>query len=115
VKVRFRGDSCKKCAIHGRISKFDSLAYSTLPSDAEKQLVAKISAVTAYFDASGHPSDQPFVVVSGYVANHLQWQYFNKAWELVHANAGISSPFHSISASPVNDAADDSASSENNH
>jgi hypothetical protein len=56
--------------------------------------VAQPSAFTAYFDASGHPSDQPFVVVAGYVANFLQWQGFNKAWEHFHVKAGVSLPFH---------------------
>lgn len=46
--------------------------------------MAKISAFNAFFDASGHPSDQPFVVVSGYVANVHQWQFFNRMWEEIH-------------------------------
>ena len=49
---------------------------------------------TAYFDASGHPSNQPFVIVSGYVANHYQWLHFNRAWEVIHERANIKMPFH---------------------
>jgi hypothetical protein len=56
--------------------------------------MAKLSAFSAYFDASGHPSDQPFVVVAGHVANYLQWQGFNKAWEHFHNKAGVNLPFH---------------------
>src|SRR4029077_12645347 len=52
------------------------------------------SAFTAYFDASGHPSDQPFVVVSGYVANYLQWQGFGKAWAHTHNKFNVDLPFH---------------------
>jgi len=51
-------------------------------------------AFTAYFDASGHPSDQPFVVVSGYVANFLQWQVFNGNWAATHKRFDVRLPFH---------------------
>jgi hypothetical protein len=56
--------------------------------------MAQISAFTAYFDASGHPSDQPFVVVSGYVANFMQWQVFNANWTETHKRFGMPIPFH---------------------
>jgi len=53
-----------------------------------------MSPFTAYFDASGHPSDQPFVIVSGYVANFLQWQVFNCSWEEAHKKFDVPLPFH---------------------
>lgn len=53
-----------------------------------------MSAFTAYFDASGHPSDQPFVVVSGYVANFLQWQVFSGNWAQTHQRFDVPLPFH---------------------
>jgi hypothetical protein len=56
--------------------------------------MAQLSAYTGYFDASGHPSDQPFVVVAGYVANVHQWKFFNRMWEKVHHEYGIDLPFH---------------------
>jgi hypothetical protein len=56
--------------------------------------MAKPSAYTAYFDASGHPSDQPFVVVAGYIANINQWKLFNRMWENVHKEFDIELPFH---------------------
>jgi hypothetical protein len=49
---------------------------------------------TAYFDAAGHPADQPFVVVSGYVSNYMQWKLFNTMWEKAHSLAGTDLPFH---------------------
>lgn len=49
---------------------------------------------TAFFDASGHPADQPFVIVSGYVANYTQWRMFNDTWEEEHKKAGVDLPFH---------------------
>lgn len=49
---------------------------------------------TAYFDASGNAVDQPFVVVSGYIANYVQWKFLENAWLDVHKKYGLSQPFH---------------------
>jgi hypothetical protein len=49
---------------------------------------------TAYFDASGHPADQPFVTVAGYVANYTQWRLFNAMWENEHQKYKCDLPFH---------------------
>jgi hypothetical protein len=49
---------------------------------------------TAHFDASGHPADQPFVIVSGYVANYTQWRMFNAIWETEHTEMKCDIPFH---------------------
>jgi len=49
---------------------------------------------TAYFDASGNARQQPFVVVSGYVANFGQWRNFERQWDWVHAKFGVEKPFH---------------------
>lgn len=49
---------------------------------------------TAYFDASGNAQDHPFVVVSGYVANYLQWQRFEDDWARAHQAYGVNPPFH---------------------
>ena len=49
---------------------------------------------TAYFDASGNPKDQPFIVVSGYVANYLQWQRFEDDWATIHRTFEVNPPFH---------------------
>jgi hypothetical protein len=58
-------------------------------------LGAQLMAIfTAYFDAGGHPSDQPFVVVSGYVANSLQWQVLNGNWLETHRRFDVPIPFH---------------------
>lgn len=49
---------------------------------------------TACFDASGNAIDQPFVVVSGYIASYIQWKFLENAWGDVHAKYGVSQPFH---------------------
>jgi uncharacterized protein DUF3800 len=48
----------------------------------------------AYFDAAGSAHDQPFVVVSGYVANYYQWKSFETMWAHVHKQFGVELPFH---------------------
>ena len=49
---------------------------------------------TAYFDASGNGVEQPFVVVSGYVANFLQWRMFEHSWKAIHKEHDVQLPFH---------------------
>ena len=49
---------------------------------------------TAYFDASGDALRQPYVVVSGYIANYLQWRYFEDIWTQTHDAHGVKIPFH---------------------
>lgn len=77
------------------VSPLHSLLCAIFPcGDWCGRLMAKLSAFSAYFDASGHPSDQPFVVVSGFVANAHQWLFFNKMWEAIHKRYDIALPFH---------------------
>jgi len=49
---------------------------------------------TAYVDASGNAQDQPFVVVSGYIANFLQWKLFEGSWSEAHRKHDVEMPFH---------------------
>lgn len=89
---------CKsQSAIHAAIASlpedftgFDNLAYSIFREPRERLM----GFFTAYFDASGHPADQPFVIVAGYVANYTQWRMFNAVWELEHKDAKCDIPFH---------------------
>jgi len=55
------------------------------------RLMAKMSA---YFDASGSPDSQPFVVVAGYIANFYQWRMFEHSWQAIHSEYGVELPFH---------------------
>jgi hypothetical protein len=50
----------------------------------------------AYFDAAGNALDQPFMVVSGYIANVYQWRMFEGAWSGVHDEFGLKTPFHMV-------------------
>ena len=53
-----------------------------------------VSFYTAYYDASGAPGDSKFVVVSGFVANFMQWKAFENGWDDIHQKHGVSRPFH---------------------
>jgi hypothetical protein len=47
-----------------------------------------------YLDDAGHPSDQPYLVVAGYVAKESQWQAFESEWRKTLSKFGLSDPFH---------------------
>jgi len=47
-----------------------------------------------YLDDSGHPDDQPFVVVAGYIASEVQWLALDTEWREVLAKFGLDLPFH---------------------
>lgn len=53
-----------------------------------------IATFTAYCDASGDGNTQPRVIVSGYVANYLQWKCFEQKWQRVHDIFKVNIPFH---------------------
>jgi hypothetical protein len=47
-----------------------------------------------YLDDSGHPKDQPYVVVAGFVASKSQWLDFEPAWKAALARYGLGEVFH---------------------
>jgi len=49
-----------------------------------------------YLDASGHPDDQPYIVVAGFVAVEQQWLLFERAWQDALNNHGIGNIFHMV-------------------
>jgi hypothetical protein len=53
-----------------------------------------MTVFTAYFDASGNPHDQPFIVVSGYIANLYSWRQLEEDWSQLHTLYCVDPPFH---------------------
>lgn len=53
-----------------------------------------MATFTAYLDASGDSTKELFVVVSGYIANFVQWSNFDVLWRNVHEMSNVSLPFH---------------------
>ena len=49
---------------------------------------------TAHLDASGNSTDQPFVIVTGYIANLVQWRLLETQWKMIHEEFGVETPFH---------------------
>lgn len=57
-------------------------------------MVTIMTDYALYLDDSGHPDDQPFVVVAGYVASESQWLALDTEWRGVLAKFGLDAPFH---------------------
>ena len=49
----------------------------------------------AYFDDSGHPSDQDMVLVAGFVSSEEQWLLFDKEWKALLAKYEVKH-FHMV-------------------
>lgn len=47
-----------------------------------------------YIDDSGHPDDQAFVVVAGFIATEKEWLEFEPAWKAALKENGLVEPFH---------------------
>src|SRR6266568_8924901 len=82
-----------KCFDFGNSTPLNRLAAGIFVGSDEPRwrLMALFSA---YFDASGNAIEQPFVVVSGYIANFQQWKLLEDCWKNTHAKYGVSLPFH---------------------
>jgi len=53
-----------------------------------------VAVFTAYIDATGNSVDQHYVIVSGYIANWIQWRLFEDQWKVIHSEFGAELPFH---------------------
>jgi hypothetical protein len=49
---------------------------------------------SVYLDDGGHPDDQPYLVVAGYVATEAQWLAFEPRWKETLAKYSLDYPFH---------------------
>jgi hypothetical protein len=47
-----------------------------------------------YIDDSGHPDNQPYVVVAGFVGTEAGWLRFDPAWKDALKRNGLPEPFH---------------------
>src|SRR5438477_2270500 len=90
---RYLDDLCQWAGLFdGRIRPIDRLAAAIFVNSKNPE--ARLMAMfTGYFDASGTPND-PFVVVSGYIANFLQWRMLENMWEAIHNEHDVLMPFH---------------------
>lgn len=49
---------------------------------------------SVFLDDSGHPNDQPYVVVAGYIASESQWLAFQPDWDRAIKKFHLTEPFH---------------------
>src|SRR6476620_1644169 len=81
-------------AFDGDLYAIDNLAASLCVNtpDPGARLMAMF---TAYFDASGNAEQSnSFIVVSGYIANVLQWRMLENLWTSIHQEFDMKTPFH---------------------
>jgi hypothetical protein len=50
----------------------------------------------AYFDSSGHPDDQPYVDVAGFVATEQRWLAFASKWKAALKRHNLGDVFHMV-------------------
>jgi hypothetical protein len=56
--------------------------------------IAVMADYALYIDDSGHPDDQAFVVVAGFIATEKEWLDFDPAWKSALKDNGLAEPFH---------------------
>lgn len=56
--------------------------------------ILAMTELALYLDDGGHPDDQPYLVVAGYVATEAQWIAFESAWRQILNRFKLGSEFH---------------------
>ena len=62
--------------------------------DPSRSWVAIMTEYALYLDDGGHPNDQPFLVVAGYVACEERWLAFEPEWRKALARFDLGDVFH---------------------
>jgi hypothetical protein len=65
-----------------------------LNRDPKRVWVGIMTEFSLYLDDSGHPSNQPYVVVAGYVSTESNWLAFEPEWDMVLDRFNLDRPFH---------------------
>jgi hypothetical protein len=55
-----------------------------------------MSEYSLYLDASGHPDDQPYIVVAGFVGVEEEWRKFEIEWKDALNRHRVQIPFHMV-------------------
>lgn len=67
---------------------------SLLSHDPSQTWIAAMTEHSLYLDAAGHPSDQDYLVVAGFLASEQQWLTFEREWKECLGTNGVADPFH---------------------
>ncbi len=65
-----------------------------LNHDPSSTWIAVMADYALYMDDSGHPDDQPYVAVAGFIATETEWLEFEPAWKAALKRDGLTEPFH---------------------
>jgi hypothetical protein len=65
-----------------------------LNHDPRATWIISMANYAVYSDDSGHPDDQPFVVVAGYVGSEAQWLAFEPQWKEALTHHGLGDGIH---------------------
>ncbi len=55
-----------------------------------------MSEYRVYLDDSGHPNDQPYVIVAGFLSTEERWLTFEQAWEPLLIRHNLGTVFHMV-------------------
>jgi hypothetical protein len=65
-----------------------------LNHDPGRTRIAVMGEYAIYLDDSGHPSNQPFVIVAGFVSTEQKWLAFEPDWKAALLRHGLGPVFH---------------------
>jgi hypothetical protein len=65
-----------------------------LNHDPDSTWVVVMTGYSLYLDAAGHPSDQPHVVVAGFITSETAWLAFEPEWKEALRRNGLGPVFH---------------------
>jgi hypothetical protein len=83
------------CAQSQPYSEFRHLCSGLLLNhDPSSTWVVVMTGYSLYLDAAGHPSDQPHVVVAGFIATESAWLNFEPEWAEALRRNGLGPVFH---------------------
>jgi hypothetical protein len=67
-----------------------------LNHDPQRTWIAVMTEYAFYMDTSGHPDDQPYIVVAGFLATEQQWFEFEPEWKAALQKHNLGTVFHMV-------------------
>jgi hypothetical protein len=87
-------DGMPKCA-QSQYSPLRHICNGVLLNhDPKSTWVFVMTGYSIYLDDAGHPADQPYLVVGGFIAREDRWIAFESAWKEILRIRQIDFPFH---------------------
>ena len=64
--------------------------------EASQIWIAIMTEYAFYMDTSGHPDDQPYIVVAGFLGTEQHWLDFEPEWKAALKEHGLGTAFHMV-------------------